>query len=168
MKDAISIMLGLGLILGVAICVLKCVDRLTGRRRKGEGGRSFDERLHDPDFEGLEHHYGCQLPDALKRLYADRNELERGNFTVVAPESDPDDEQAPFIAFYVPADSEAARSGFPGTEPYFRFADDGCGNAYMTDPRLDDGPVLFHDHETGEISEVCDSFSRFMSWPRRD
>jgi hypothetical protein len=43
---------------------------------------------------------------------------------------------------------------------------EGCGNEYLIDPREDNPPVLFHDHETGELSRLCDRFSEFKDWPR--
>ena len=39
-------------------------------------------------------------------------------------------------------------------------------NGYLIDPKEEDPAVLFHDHETGELSRVCDRFTEFMRWPR--
>jgi hypothetical protein len=70
------------------------------------------------------------------------------------------------VAYYQPADAETVRESWPGLEKYFAFANDGCGNEYLIKPGDDDPPVLFHDHETGELTRVSDHFSEFMQWPR--
>ncbi len=167
MMAVVSVVLGLIVIAGVAIGILKLVDWLTLKGwRKNDDGSAWRARLHHPDFPSLEKHFGCKAPESLKRLYADHEELERGNFTLIAPDDEPDDERSHFVGFYVPADMETVKWQYPGTERFWIFADDGCGNGYMTDPAQEDGAVFFHDHETGEISEICDSLVRFMSWER--
>lgn len=99
-------------------------------------------------------------------LYDNREELLRTNFGV-APLPDAAPEHRWSIAFYCPADHEStSEETWPGLERYFAFADDGFGNGYLIDPRHADPAVLFHEHDTGELSRVCDRFTEFMTWPR--
>jgi hypothetical protein len=132
-----------------------------------EESRKFIHRLLHPDLAAVESHFGFPLPEALRKLYSDQTELMRGNFNVAQnPEADEGGRWA--IAFYQPADEEAISTTWPGLEAYFAFADDGCGNGYVIDPKEKDPPVLFHDHETGELTLVCPSVSEFMLWPRME
>jgi hypothetical protein len=130
-----------------------------------EYSRRFKERLRQPNLDAVAKHFGCQLPRALVGLYQNQTELVRGDFQV-APSVDASKDERWYIGFYEPADAESLEDSWPGSEKYFLFANDGCGNDYLIDPALEDPPVKFHDHETGEISHVCDTLSQFMTWPR--
>jgi hypothetical protein len=66
----------------------------------------------------------------------------------------------------MPADLNSVKDAWPGTERFFSFANDGCGNGYFIDPTLDDPEVLLHDHESGELTPVAGRLSEFMKWPR--
>ncbi len=127
--------------------------------------RRCKERLQHPDFAAVERHFGHPLPACVQTLYANQQELMRGDF-LVAASIDAAPETRWYIGFYMPADEESLRDAWPGLEKYFAFADDGSGDRYLIDPKEEDPPVLFHDHETGEISHVCDQFTEFMKWPR--
>ena len=105
------------------------------------------------------------MPASLVSLYRDEREILRGDFSVAAS-PDAAEENRWDIAFYMPADLRSVKEAWPGTEKYFAFADDGCGNGYLVNPRLSDPPVLFNDHDTGELSQVADRLSDFMRWPR--
>ena len=161
----VAVLVGIFVLLPIGVLHLK--ERLQGQSpaEMAEYSQRFTERLHQPDFGALESHYGASVPAALRALYSNSEELGRGDFEV-APRIDADEEDRWFMEFYQPADSEALKVFWPGTERYFAFADDGAGNEYLIDPRLPDPPVQFHDHETGEFSPVCDSFVEFMTWPR--
>lgn len=89
----------------------------------------------------------------------------RSNFEIMKSIDAPEGERW-YIANYEPADEASVEYSWPGIEKYFAFADDGSGNGYIIDPKETDPPVLFHDHETGEIVRVCDHFTDFMRWPR--
>lgn len=157
----------IGIFLGVPVALLLARDWLTrpSKRKLEEYSRQFTQRLQHADFSAVEKHFGRPLPTCVQALYANTDELLRGDFEVAAT---PDDapEGRWYIAFYQPADERAVRDAWPGMEKYFAFADDGCGNGYLIDPKEDDPPVLFHEHETGEMSRVCDHFTDFMRWPR--
>ncbi len=170
MTDTVmTVVVIIAIFIGVPVALLRVRDwfRRPSKKTIEEDSRRFTERLQHPDFAAVEKHFGHSLPACLQALYADRQELLRGPFEVAAvPDAKPDHRW--HVAFYQPADGQSVREMWPGSENYFAFADDGCGNGYLVDPKDDDPPVLFHDHETGELSRVCDRFTEFMRWPRLD
>ena len=168
MKDAILIIIALvGIFLLLPFLILWIRDKvlnrpLTPEEIKAEAYR-YEKRLLSPDLEALEKHFDCTLPYPLRKLYGTSNEL-----ALVDIEIFPPDGSAPiYICFYKPADADNLHSTWPGCEKYFAFADDGLGNELLVDPRLDDPPVLCHDHETDEIETVAASMSEFMKWKRQ-
>jgi hypothetical protein len=168
MTDAvIAVAVLVGLLIGLPIVLLVILDKLTLPSKKGlqENSRRFVERLQAPDFPAVEKELGRPLPACVQALYANPEELLRGDFEVAAG-SDAEPDRRWYVGFYRPADGESARASWAGLGKYFAFADDGCGNPYVIDPKDDDPAVLFFDHETGEFSPVCDHFSEFMSWAR--
>ena len=168
MNDTLKTIFGLAAVfIGLPLAILFLRDRLSRPSRKAiqDYSRKFEERLANPDFPSLERHFGHPLPAALRALYLDPVERMRDQFEVAPSANAPRGERWP-IAFYQPADAESLRDMWPGTEERFAFADDGCGNGYLVDPRQGDPPVFFHDHETGELEPVCDRLSEFMKWPR--
>lgn len=166
-ESFIAILVLIALMIGLPVLILLIRDRLTRPSRKQieEASARFTERLKKPDLAALEAHYGHALPASLVALYRDSREIMRGDFWV-AETSDAPEEKRWYVAFYVPADAQSTKDTWPGTEKYFTFADDGCGNGYLIDPRLADPPVFFHDHETGDLSPVADRLSAVMKWPR--
>ncbi len=159
----------LGLFVGLPVALLLGRDWLArpSRKKLEEYARQFNQRLQTPDFAALERNFGCPVPQPVRALYENKQEVMRQDFEVAATPEAPAVERWS-VAFYQPADQENVRDAWPGLEKYFAFADDGCGNGYLIDPREADPPVLFHDHETGEMSRVSDHFTEFMSWPRRE
>lgn len=165
---SVVVITGIGLMtLAASIAWLRIRDRLIqpSRDKFAEYSRQFTERLENPDLPAVEELFGHPFPPSVQMLYANRRELLRQDFEVAAA-PDADSARRWYLAFYQPADRESARETWPGLVKYFAFANDGCGNEYLIDPREDNPPVLFHDHETGELSRVCDHFSEFMAWPR--
>ncbi|MFM8471442.1 MAG: SMI1/KNR4 family protein [Limisphaerales bacterium] len=131
-----------------------------------EQSRHFQERLLAPEFAAVEAHFNATLPEQLKQLYSNKEEILRGDFEVEVAHTT--DENGPwFIAFYEPADMDSVREAWPGCEPYFAFANDGCGNDYLIKPGTADPEVVFHDHETGEMVQVAPSLSAFLASPKR-
>jgi hypothetical protein len=140
--------------------------RRSGKKKVSAATKLFEERLKKPDFESLEKHFSHSFPQGVKGLYGNQQEILQENFKVVASQNDRR-EKAWSIAFYQPADLKHIGEAWPDTKEVFEFANDGCGNGYTIDPRLDDPPVMFFDHETGEWETVADSFSEFMAMTRR-
>jgi hypothetical protein len=171
MKDTfIAVLAILTIFVVLPILILWLRDRVTNRlptpEEIEEHGRRFRERLLNPDFPALEAHFGHPLPQALKNLHADRDELLRFDFEVFPP-GRPAGSPPWAVCYYQPMDAEQLKAVWPGREKFLEIADDGTGNAYMVDPTRADPPVLFHDHETGEVEEVSGSLSEFLKWPRR-
>lgn len=168
MSDHITTVIAIAAIfLGLPLALLIARDWFSrpSKEKIEEYSRQFTQRLQNPDFAAVEKHFGCPLPDCVKALYANTQELTRGDFEV-APSADVSEEERWYVAFYLPADEQSVRDTWPGLEKYFVFADDGSGNGYLIDPRENDPPVLFHDHEGGKFSPVCNRFTEFMRWPR--
>lgn len=163
-----SPIIGVGVILlGIPLALLLLRDWLKKPSRKelDEYSRKFVERLKNPDFGAVEKHFERPLPASVLALYRNPEELMRGDFEVWASREARREERW-YVGFYQPADAEAVKDMPESLERFFAFADDGCGNAYLIDPKQEDPVVLFHDHETDEISRVCGCFSEFMRWPR--
>jgi hypothetical protein len=132
-----------------------------------KAAKQFTERLLHPNLAVLEAHFKHPMPAGIRALYANRQELERGDFIVARGPDAPEDARW-YVAYYQPADEQGLQDAWPEVKELFAFADDGCGNEYVIDPKLEDPPVQFYDHETGEFSPVCDTLSDFMRWPRFD
>jgi hypothetical protein len=168
MKDIIlTVVTILGIFVVLPLLILWIRDKIAKPSRKqiDDYSRRFKERLSQPHLDEVAKHFGCALPQALIALYQNQEEVMRDNFEV-APSPDAPEGSRWFISFYEPADAQSTRDVWPGCEKYFQFANDGCGNGYLVYPTLEDPPVNFHDHETGEITHVCDTLSQFMAWPR--
>jgi hypothetical protein len=168
MKDTILTITALvGIFIVLPFLILWIRDRLFSQQPTPEEARAnaerFQKRLSSPDLDAVAKHFDCALPQALRSLYSNAKELALSDVEVLPP----DGGEPIFICCYNPADAENARSPRPGCEKYFAFADDGCGNTLLVDPTLDDPPVLWHDHETGEIEAVAPSMSDFMKWKRQ-
>lgn len=163
--------LGAALFLTFCLFVLWAGNTLLKRKPKPQQTKmhlhQFKERMLNPDFKSFEDHFGHAVPPALYDLYRNKEMLLRNNFHV-APTTETPDCLSHHIAFYEPCDKDTINTTWPGLEHYFRFADDGCGNCYLIDPKQDNPAVLFFAHETGELSEICRSLAEFLLWPRKD
>jgi hypothetical protein len=154
-------------LVGSAWLILWGWERLTmpplSPQKLAEMSRRRRERLLHPDWAAFAKHYGRPPPPLLKALYETPEDILRGGFEVQSPRGD-----EYYIAWYEPADAENwnGPGDLPGQEKYFVFANDGFGNHYTVDPAQDDPPVVFFDHDTGEINEVCGALSEFLRWLR--
>jgi len=154
----------------LAVACLLLNDRISRRRPSKKEmaafAKRFEERLLKPDFYSLEKHFGHALPKQLKALYENRIEILKRDFEVVGNVMG-DEKNVWYISYYQPADLENVRDASPIAKEAFEFANDGCGNCYTIDPRLDNPPVMFFDHEDGKWSKVANNFSEFMAMTRR-
>jgi len=140
------------------------IIRRSSKKKKSAVARSYEQRMKEPKIEELEKHFGKPFPSGVKALYNNREELEKADFGAIGKL--PNGEEIIWdIAFYEPADLEQVIDA--EAKEVFEFANDGCGNGYTIDPTLDDPPVMFYTHETGEWDKVADSFSQFMTMPRK-
>lgn len=168
MKDTIlTIVVILGIFIALPMLILWLRDKLFYPKLSPEEielhKRKFEERLRSPNLDALQAHFSHALPAALRELYGNLDLLMQSDIEVLPP----DGSEPVYICFFNPADAANLHSPWPGCEKYFAFADDGAGNELLVDPRLNDPPVLWHDHETGEIKAVAPSMSEFMRWKRQ-
>jgi len=142
-------------------------DRLFRRSKpkKEAAARVYENRLLNPDIAGLEKHFGHALPAGLKDLFKNQAEVLRENFTVSRIGMDGKG-QSWDIAFYEPLDLEHVNEAWPDMKEVIEFANDGCGNGFTVDPRLDDPPVMFYDHETAEWEQVAKNLAEFLAMKR--
>jgi SMI1 / KNR4 family (SUKH-1) len=144
----------------------KIFHRIPSKAKWDEYSRQFEERLLNPDFAGVEAILGCTLPEEVRRLYSDKNEILRGDFEVIIKPAN-DSNGVCTVAYYTPADKEAVADYWEDCKKYFSFANDGCGNDYLIDPTVPKSKVWFHDHETGEFNDLGVTFEEFLSAPRK-
>jgi len=154
------------LILAILLLKDRIFHRHPNKEERTAASKRFEERLLTPKIDELEGHFGHALPQDIKLFYSSREEILIENIEVVGAD-DKGNEKIWYIAYYQPVDIDNVRTAWPDTKEVFEFANDGCGNGYTVDPKVDDPPVMFYDHETGEWEKVADSFSKFMAMPRR-
>ena len=117
----------------------------------------FEHRQLNPDYAAFASHYGCEPPPPLRRLYEDRQNVLDENFDVVLSPRD-----IHFIAWFEPMDGQE----WPDVEGFYSFANDGCGNPFLIDPRDSDPEVFFRDHEIGERESLGVRLSEFLAAKR--
>ncbi len=157
----LCLMLPVALVLAVGYWVFEGWFSFRKARKETEANRqSWETRFGNVAWEALAKKYGCRVPDALIKLY-DGNLSEPENIIVAQCLDAPEDKQW-FIAYFYPVDSKT----WGDREKFFEFANDGGGNGYIVDPRMDDPPVFFYDHEGGTFKYVCDTLSEFITWPQ--
>ena len=158
--ELLSIIIGITFVIGLAVIFLKIVDRLTigsnSPKARANAARQFQARLLAPNFAELEQHYGCKLPKSLKHLFSDARLVLLTNLEVYGQGGD--SEAVWHIAWFYPMDEIPNDALFESLN-YLAFADDGFGNCYFIDPKLEDPAVQFHEHETGELSYVTNHLS---------
>jgi hypothetical protein len=166
-KDIIAILV---ILLGIPLLIVWLNDKLFHRRPSkkelDEYSKRYNQRLLNPDFAALEFHFGCPILIKLKDLYANKEEIQRRDFEVLTKKSD-GSEATWSVALYEPADLESLRDAWPDCKELFAFANDGCGNDYLIDPRKPLAEVLFYDHEGGEFVNVGLTLAEFITAPRR-
>ena len=140
--------------------------RRPNKKEMAAFSKHFEERLLKPDIQALEQHFEHALPQALKTFYSSQEEILRENIEVIGTNSS-GEKTVWNIAFFQPADLENVREAWPDTKQVFEFANDGFGNGYTIDPKLENPPVMFYDHETREWEKVADNFEDFLGMVRR-
>ena len=124
------------------------------KRKRDDHIRKFDERLRSPDFASIEDHFGTSLPTTLKDFYASDLVMKGCDFSI--------DDEDWSIVFFEPLDADSLRESWTGCDRFVSIANDGCGNEYVFDPYDDPYPILFQDHETGELDVVTQSLDEFV------
>lgn len=169
--SVVAIAAGMVMVVGLAVLILRFVDRFTlgppmTPEQQAEHERQLMQRLHRPRWDELEDHFGFAMPRSLRALYSNPDRLEHVPCYVVPPESTDPDEQH-FIAQFEPADVQTVREvWFPIGENRFPFASDDFGNYFYVElvPDAEDAPVFFVDHDGGDVSLVAKSLTEFLKW----
>src|SRR6185312_13452224 len=137
-RDVLTPVIYVSVLVVLAVGFLFLNDFIFGRcRKRGAADASvkrFEERLLNPDFGGLEKHFGRALPQGLKALYGNREEILKENVQVIGTDAE-GNKRTWDIAFFQPADLENVREAWPDTKEVFEFANDGCGNGFTIDPK---------------------------------
>ena len=158
-------------VMGLAVLVLRVFDQLTNRGPKAAGqhdwrDREFQLRLLNPKWRELESHFGYALPNSFRELYSNSDRVLQSCFYVVPPNAVSEDEHY-FIARFQPADMQTLKDvWFPVGDSRFPFATDDFGNYFCIElsPEMHDAPVVFMDHDSGDISLVATSLEDFRTW----
>ncbi|MEX2027287.1 MAG: SMI1/KNR4 family protein [Pirellulaceae bacterium] len=148
--------------LAIAICWLW--DRVTLGPEKPWSQKEYDRRLLNPDFAALERHFGCNIPQAIRELYADRDLILKRDFLIPLPRV-PEGMEECDIGFFVPADVEGAKSWWPAEDKKLILADTGFGDPYYVELSLKQPnplPVYVLYHDGGDTFKVADSLEEFI------
>lgn len=122
----------------------------------------YETRLHNPQFDLIEQHFGHPVPAALRQMYADPAILSREPFSVSIPSVDKPKHW--FVESFTPIDPNTLEF-FEGFEQYIGFASDGSEGIYVIDPTQPDPEVYYFDME-GYTLDPCDStLSQFLTFP---
>ncbi len=84
MENLKTILIIIAIFIGLPLIIVwandKIFHRLPSKAKRDEYSRRFEERLLNPDFVGVEAALGCALPEEVKKLYANKDEILRENF----------------------------------------------------------------------------------------
>ena len=122
----------------------------------------YKQSLRQPDYAAFAAHYGCQPPPPLQQLYENADSNLEGDFELYLP-SFP---KPFFIAYFMGIGNENMSIVRPGTEGFFPFANDGCGNRYIVNPREADPIVYLYDHEIHKRESLDVTLSKFLAAKR--
>ena len=165
----IAIVTGICFAVWIAVLILRFVDRLTvgkppTQEEHERQRREFEARLARPQWSQLISHFGCDIPPAIERLYADTERLHRDSFYVVPPDA-VDESEHHFIARFEPADLATIRQAcLPRSRESFPFASDDFGNYYFVDLTVQGLCVHYVDHDGGDVSTVAGQLDTFLNW----
>ena len=151
------------LVFAIAFYIYECIRNiLRGYNSKVDAQQSWSESFTGSQGEYLAKKFNCNIPKALIDLF--ESDLSKQNNITLAPSLDAPQENHHYIAFFEPVEQEHTDEGWEDCEKFFTIANDGGGNLFIIDPRMDDPPVLFYDHEGGVFTYVCDSITEFLQW----
>ena len=175
----VSVLIGM-VVVGILVCLT--IDRFRfgpapTDAELAEAQHRHEQRLLTPNWLALEEHFGAPIPRPIRTLYANHELLLQKDFSIRPPQKT-DEADDWYVLNFEPADLDAINDvclvgqnePVEVAERRFPFACDGCGNFYFVEISHDSSsqsPVFFADHDGGEIYRVADSFTEFVSWPRR-
>ncbi len=165
----IAAITGICFVVWLAVTILRFVDRLTVGKpltpeERERQQREFEARLTRPQWNQLTSHFGRDIPQSLRKLYADIDCLRRESFYVIPPDAD-DESEHRFVARFEPADLTAVSLAcLPSGRTRFPFASDDFGNYYFVDLADQGLCVNYIDHDGGDVSRVADQLDTFLNW----
>ncbi len=151
-------------------------------------GNAPPEELLNPRFDLIEGHFSHPLPEPLRRLYADQNELSRTGFTVTtrsrfvsklanlwsfllrtvtSGRSGGRSRSQWFVESYTPLNENSLKF-FEGFERFIEFADDGSEGLYFIDPTERDPEVFLFVMDGYDLIPVGCTLSRFLRARRHE
>lgn len=165
----VAVVTGICFVVWLAVAILRFVDRLTvgeplTSEERERQHREFEARLTCPQWDQLNSHFGCDIPQSLRKLYADIDCLRRESFYVIPPDAD-DESDHHFVARFEPADlATVSLACLPSGRTSFPFASDDFDNYYYVDLAEQGLSVNYVDHDGGDVSRVADQLDTFLSW----
>jgi hypothetical protein len=172
MSDTAAIILmGAFLIVGSAVAI-RLLDRWDMKRREKNSmlnpavNVTWQKRMENPDFAGLEKHFGCTLPASFRSMYQDQELINSTDLLIGVPNPLENCNES-YIHRFKPADIETASRVWRGCEGLFPIANNGAGDEFMVDLRRSDPDVVYYLHETKERKALGVTLSAFLTAPRR-
>lgn len=172
MRSVLFSLFYMSALLALAFAVLRVVDRLRARTRKDSRTPeemaaeefAYRSRLLNPRWEEVVRVTGGHPSASLLTLYADRELLQRTNFSV-SPQASAEDGAEEFIARFQPADGETLTDEWYPHLPAgsFPFAQDVTGDLIFVQLAASgaDSPVMHWHHDGGDIEQVASSLEAF-------
>jgi len=134
-----------------------------------------ERNLLEPRFDLLEEHFKCDMPESLKALYGDKEEVLRTSFLIehLLPEhlreyADEEEDELIRVDHYSPISGETMLSrGGPDLKNFVEFASNGSAWIYCVDPRNADPEVHVYCTD-GDLDSLEIKLSEFLAFPRRN
>ena len=128
------------------------LDSVGSEEEMKEKNRRFRDRQLNPDFEAFKNKFGVDVPEHLKNIYRKTELFDEDAYSLMSNVIDfKGNEQSLYFAWIERMDEEYLNQPmWPGTENYFSFANDGSGDQYLLDPKLEDSEIYYYEHETSK------------------
>jgi hypothetical protein len=123
---------------------------------------AFSQRMRNPDFDLVRRHFGRSISESLRKLYSDQAELDR---QCVSKKVGPREDDALFVAWYVPLDEQAYSEQWHHDDGRLDFADDGSASRLTVDPTDDGAEIFYFQHEDQTFHPTGVKMRNFLSLP---
>lgn len=169
METFITILIGVGILVGLPVVLLLLRDRIDAWRQPrptpAELRAASDAwlvRLGNPELAQVEARLGAPVPRSVRRLYGNPELLRQQDLFFPDPE---DPSLGEYVERFLPADVPALEDvmidhGGP-VLPFARTLTGGTYFVALGEANDEDGPVYLEDH--GEVDRVCGSLDAFVA-----